>query len=145
MNYSKQIFEMLGIEPNEKFKIKGRSELYTINERLKTSFINSQGRLEESIFVTLDKLLIGEYEIVKLPKFKLSHDEKNILENISVDYNWIIRDIDGELRLLTSMPETWDKGETCTSFKAFNHLFKFIKPVGIAFYIENLLNENSDK
>lgn len=61
-------------------------------------------------------------------------DEKTILANISLDYNYIARDEDGRLFLYTQEPfrdkHTWKTISIWNGycdFKHFNHMFKSIK------------------
>lgn len=61
----KKIFEMLGVEPNEKFKIEGIEEqIYYIDERLYVKRENE--RLYSD--TVLSSLLNGNFKIIKLPK-----------------------------------------------------------------------------
>lgn len=69
-NNVKEVFDMLGVEPNEVFKIKGCEEtIYKIDKNLwvyyKPNSSWEYSQLELSSFLT------GENEIVKLPKKKL--------------------------------------------------------------------------
>ena len=66
----RKIFNMLGVEPNERFKIEGFNDIYYINEDLilinpiiNTTFPN-----------TFRELLKGTYEIIKLSKKKKLRD-----------------------------------------------------------------------
>ena len=66
----RKIFDMLGVEPNEKFKLKRGDETleatYYFDEKLDI-YSESHGLIYTTI---LNKLLNGIYEIVKLPKKK---------------------------------------------------------------------------
>lgn len=66
----RKIFDMLGVEPNERFKIEGFGDVYYINEDL---------RLIKAITNTyypntFRRLLNGKHKIIKLPKKKKLRD-----------------------------------------------------------------------
>lgn len=66
----KKIFEMLGVEPNEKFKIKEiEGKVYFFTEDL-TLWSLEEEEVILSIGVSLKDLLNEKYEIVKIPKKK---------------------------------------------------------------------------
>lgn len=66
----RKIFDLLGVEPNEKFKIKGRdNELYCLTENLSGYLLDKKGKGHESIIEWLLRyLLINPECIIKLPK-----------------------------------------------------------------------------
>lgn len=71
----RKIFDMLGVEPNEKFKIKysrniAEDTIYYIEKNLR---IRSQGN-NSYYDEYLSQLLTGEYTIIKLPKKKKLRD-----------------------------------------------------------------------
>ena len=66
----RKIFDMLGVEPNERFKIKGRdNDLYCLTENLSGYLLDKKGKGHESIIEWLLRyLLINPETIIKLPK-----------------------------------------------------------------------------
>ena len=66
----RKVFDMLGVEPNEKFKLKGRdNELYCLTENLSGYLLDKKGEDYESIIEWLLRyLLINSECIIKLPK-----------------------------------------------------------------------------
>jgi len=147
VNYSDKIFEMLGVEPNEKFKVKGECDLYYVDENLKVKHIDKDGRKLIGMIVSLSSLLAGEHEIIKLPKYELSDEEIIILLNTCTDYNWVARDKDNILFLFKEEPHLvngiWysDNFGLSFNFYVYNHLFKFIKPGDRAYNIDELIEE----
>lgn len=104
MNYTKQIFEMLGVEPKEEFKLKSRTgkisdTSFKIEEDLDVIYFDFGDwyKCEESV---LQEILTGEREIIKIP-----HPTKE--EQLAIDYaracgfKWIAK----------------DKNKTVTAFK----------------------------
>lgn len=73
----RKIFDMLGVEPNEEFKIKSKAtgkeydDFYEINENLNAFY---KGKLWQGTLIGLRDLLNGTCEIVKLPKKKKLRD-----------------------------------------------------------------------
>lgn len=75
----KKVFEMLGVEPNEVFKIRKKDgyikELfYKVDEHLDIYFFSDENRKESRSNFTLVDLLNGKYTIVKLSKKKKLRD-----------------------------------------------------------------------
>ena len=67
---ARKIFDMLGVEPNERFKIKRGDkifkEIYYFDERI---YIHSEN--DDSTYIPmLNNILNGEYKIIKLTKKK---------------------------------------------------------------------------
>ena len=99
-----KIFDILGVEPNEKFKIKYNGKIYDkyyIDKYLKLivdkeNFITS--------FTTLD-IITGNIEIIKISKYDFTEEEKKILRCFKqIGYNYIARDKDGILALYSNKP-----------------------------------------
>ena len=66
----RKIFDLLGIEPNEKFKIKGDEETYHLDENLLV-----YGEVDGVIHINfLNNVLNGTLKIIKLPKKKKLRD-----------------------------------------------------------------------
>ena len=82
----RKIFEILGVEPNEKFKVEGFEAIYYIDENL---IVKSNAEFSS---LNLSRLLTEEIKIIKLPKKKKLRDltmeeykkwlEKNCKNNI---------------------------------------------------------------
>lgn len=81
MNHMKEVAEMLGVELEEEFKINDDS---TNKFKLTNSglfFLNHVG-VWGSCDHKLTQLLNGKHEIIKLPKYILTDDEKEYLSNV---------------------------------------------------------------
>lgn len=65
----RKIFDILGVEPNERFMIEGISPIYKIDEKLNVYNIDINCGVPYLQF-----LLNGEYKIIKLPKKKKLRD-----------------------------------------------------------------------
>ena len=101
----RKIFDILGVEPNEKFKIKYDGKIYDkyyIDKYLKLicdkeNFITS--------FTTLD-IITGNIEIIKISKYDFTEEEKNTLKGLKLlKFNYIARNQVGELIAYTDKPE----------------------------------------
>lgn len=66
----KKVFEILGVKPNEKFKIKGEFKLYSFDENLNLYFYDDFDNYHLTLTNTFLELLKGNYEIIKLSKKK---------------------------------------------------------------------------
>lgn len=103
MNYMKQVAQLLGVEIDEEFKIEGHSGnvKYRLTEENLEYFSGDKGF---TISSTLNKLLNGEYKVVKIPKPVLDDVEKKYLfrfirpfkERINYIVKLNVKDIDGE-------------------------------------------------
>lgn len=65
MNYSKQIFKMLGISPNEEFGLKETSSIYKIDENLNLLCMMSKTEWILSEY-NMQNILLGTANIVKI-------------------------------------------------------------------------------
>lgn len=65
----RKVFDMLGVEPNEIFRIIGYEELYYFDETLSTYGVNGVKYVN-----MLAEILNGTYKIIKLPKKKKLRD-----------------------------------------------------------------------
>lgn len=101
----RKIFDILGVEPNEKFKIKYDGKIYDkyyIDKYLKLivdkeNFITS--------FTILD-IITGNIEIIKIPKYDFTEEEKNTLKGLKLlKFNYIVRNQVGQLVAYTDEPE----------------------------------------
>ena len=79
----RKVFDMLGVEPYEKFKIKGRdNDLYCLTENLSGYVFDKKGKSHESIIEWLLRyLLINPETIIKLPK----ESKKKKLRDITLE------------------------------------------------------------
>lgn len=79
-DYTKKIFEMLGVEPEEEFKLgRGHSLNYFFDKELKLRVVNRSGAKLISIDYTLQDILTGKIKIVKIPR-------PTAEEQIAIDY-----------------------------------------------------------
>lgn len=70
----RKVFDMLGVEPNEKFKIEGNGDtIYYIDEKL---YVYRVYRNNEILYNDrgLSNLIYGYFKIIKLPKTKKLRD-----------------------------------------------------------------------
>lgn len=112
MNYTKQIFEMLGVAPNEEFYIKSSivKHRYRITNELIVKFKDDDGVDDFSIHPIRD-FLIGNLEIQKIIK-------PTKKEQLAIDYGktcgfqWMAKDMNGEVyyyeRFPTKGHAAWD-------------------------------------
>lgn len=64
----RKVFDMLGVEPNEEFKIEGADKIYRINEDLSISYKGEEYWIYASGYMNIASLLRGNFIIIKLPK-----------------------------------------------------------------------------
>lgn len=81
MNHMKEIAQLLGVEIGEEFKIEGHSGnvKYRLTEENLEYLSGDKGF---TILSTLNRLLNGEYKVVKIPKPVLDDVEKEYLSNV---------------------------------------------------------------
>lgn len=130
----KKVFEILGVEPNEAFKIEGKEGIYCIYKSLEIEEFDS--RVFD--FVTmcssnamLTGLLNGSYKIKKL--INLTEEERVICNTATrAGYPWIARDSNGELNLFKEKPnrsignEEFVSTTGCKWISLFHPLFLFL-------------------
>lgn len=103
----KKVFEILGVEPNEVFKIDGKEGVYRIYKSLEIKEFDS--RIHDfvntySSIAMLLGLLNGSYKIKKL--INLTEEEEVICKTaVRAGYPWIARDSNGELNLFKEKPD----------------------------------------
>ena len=101
----RKIFDILGVEPNEKFKIKYDGKIYDgyyINKYLKL-MVNKENFITS--FTTLD-IITGHIEIIKIPKYEFTKEENDALKGLKLlKFNYIARNETGELIAYTDKPE----------------------------------------
>lgn len=107
MNYSKQIFEMLGVELGEEFKL-NNGWSYCLDKDLNLWYRNpdwTEGRFETADYSIKD-ILNGAYKIIKLQK-KIAPTKK---EQVAIDYarlcgyKYLAKDKDGGIYAYLSEP-----------------------------------------
>ena len=101
MNYMKQVAEMLGVEIGEEFKIEGHSgnNIYKLTEE-NIEYLSCGHWF--SISSTLNKLLNGEYKVVKMP----------ILDDVERKYlAGVIRPFRGDVESICKCENRSDKKE----------------------------------
>lgn len=96
----KKVFDILGVEPNERFKIKYRGnnniydDIYFIKEDL-TIYAETK-TTERWTDLKIRDLLIEHYEIIKLPNF--TEKEKLAIDYLKAcGYKWIAKDQDDKV------------------------------------------------
>lgn len=106
MDYTKQIFEMLGVEPEERFKLKINGitpkEYYYIDDYLNVCCIVTENHHETCGF-TLNLILAGNVQIIKIP-------HPTAEEQLAIDYarvcgcKWLAKDEDGKVYAYKGKP-----------------------------------------
>ena len=130
----RKTFDMLGVEPDERFKIKTESgfvfeDKYYISENL-VFFIDKEGYSTGSNVLDVIK---GYVEIIKIPKYEFTKEEKKILRCFKqIGYNYIVRDENGRLSLFYDKPykiiTVWNCSDgKYTIIHTENNMFKSIK------------------
>lgn len=129
----RKIFDIIGVKPNERFKVKCDYETYNdyyyINENLKFQ-IDKEDYVTS--LTTLD-VIRGDIEIVKIPKYEFTKEEKIILKGFKqIGYNYIVRDENGRLSLFYDKPHkiitVWNCSDgKYTIIHTENNMFKSIK------------------
>ena len=96
----KKVFDILGVEPNERFKIKYREnnniydDIYFIKEDL--NIYAETKTTERWTDLKIRDLLIEHYEIIKLPK--VTEKEQLAIDYLKeCGYNWLAKDKDGKV------------------------------------------------
>lgn len=104
MNYSKQIFEMLDIEPCEEFKIDDFNTPYKLTEKLELKhFIPYNGKWHTSTMISIESILNGACKIKKIVKPTKE-------EQLAIDYakacgcKWLAKDKDGCIYAYSTKP-----------------------------------------
>lgn len=91
IDYSKEIFKLLGISPNEIFKVKSPNEVdYKINEGLGILFLNEKGNWEGSQLSLVD-FLKGNVTIYKKP-IPAKMEQLAIDYALACGYHWFAKD-----------------------------------------------------
>lgn len=107
MDYSEKIFKILGIEPDEEFKIKEIPNcLYKINKKLnvKVATTDHNDFWLRAIDV-LPALLNGTYTIEKIVKPITEEEKLAVTYAKTCGYKWIAKDKDGTVFAYTHKPE----------------------------------------
>lgn len=89
MNYMKQVAHMLGVELDEEFKIKGDNSRYKFTKS-ELCYFNEEKQCWLKVFGLLEKILKGNYEIIKPI---LDEAEKEYLSNIIKPFRDRVKDI----------------------------------------------------
>lgn len=108
-DYTKQIFDMLGVEPEEEFKIKGKNNalpyLYKLSEKLETYSYDADEDRWRRLYTSeiLKDVLNGTYKIVKIPR-------PTAEEQLAIDYaracgmKWIAKNKNKTVYMFTLKP-----------------------------------------
>ena len=111
MDYSEKIFEMLGVEPYEEFKIADEKETYVYRI---TNILRIEVKVDNawllSAFVHIRDILIGYKKIIKIQK--PTKEEQLVIDYARLcGYNWIAKDPDGTCFAYSKKPfkseKTW--------------------------------------
>ena len=130
MDYSKKVFEMLGVEQNEVFGIKGEKRKYQIDRFLDVVVsVDKDCEIWESSDIDLSHLLNGTHEIVKIPQLT-EIDRKAIDYLLAVDMPWIAKDRYRAVYAYCSKPtrhtDVWWVENSVETLQVSNKCFKFL-------------------
>lgn len=81
MNYMKQVAQMLGVNCDEEFIIKGENCRYKFTKN-GLYYFNEEKMQWLNVFGYLENILNGKLEIIKIPKPILDETEKEYLSNV---------------------------------------------------------------
>ena len=107
MDYIKQIFEMLGVEPYETFKIQGMKETFVIDNDLNLLLTDERGHF--AYYLSISEILRGEYKIIK--RIKPTAEEQ-----LAIDYaracgcKWIAKDKNKTVAAFKEKPQKGENG-----------------------------------
>lgn len=93
-DYTKQIFNMLGVEPYETFEIQGKKEKFVIDNDLNILLTDERGHF--SYYSSVCGILRGNYIIIK-------HIKPTAEEQLAIDYaracgcKWLVKDRNGDV------------------------------------------------
>lgn len=114
MGYSEKVFELLGIKPDEEFKITSpflekdeKNYLYKLKNNMVVKYKDGYGRWNHD-WTILPKILNGEMTIKKVI---IPTDNEQIAINYArlLGHNWLAKDKDGTVFAYTEKPHK-DKG-----------------------------------
>ena len=127
MDYSKQIFTMLNIKPDEEFKLQGLSDknIYSISNALYVHEKNEYQKTNHYVDGMLTPILNGTYTIIKLPKKIIPTKEEQIVIDYAklCGYKYLAKDYDGAIFAFGKKPykcqHTWSDN-TCNYLKLYS-------------------------
>lgn len=101
MDYTKQIFEMLGVEPYETFKIQGMKEKFVIDNDLNLLLTDERGHF--AYYLSISEILRGEYKIIK--RIKPTAEEQLAIDYArACGYKWLAKDKDETVAAFKEKP-----------------------------------------
>ncbi len=108
-----KLCEILGLKPNEKFKINFNNEL----NFFPVYYINNEGHLifnttKENFDEHVPSLINGKFTIIKMPRYHFTEDEIIIMKTLLLNgYHYITRDKCSDLFAHTEIPEECEEGD----------------------------------
>ena len=127
----RKVFDLLGVEPNEEFKIKDLDGTYMIDDKFRV-------RQNEIVFsgytvkTCIADFLDGTFEIIKLPQ--LTEADKNAVRYLrDGGMKYVVRDDDGFLYGFKTKPykieSCWivDDDDDDVALEVFDNLFQFVQ------------------
>lgn len=127
----RKVFDLLGVELNEEFKIKGFNGDYLIDGKLKVMHRNSRMDNWRMSLYTIVDFLEGKVKIIKLPA--LTEADKNAVRYLrDGGMKYVARDGNGLLYAYESKPLKTGCGwrlenENIAPCRVFKNLFQFVK------------------
>lgn len=127
----RKVFDILGVEPNERFKIEGIDEAnYYIDEKLYV-IREIEGRLSEVSDKGLSNILNGNFKIIKTPKTKklrdLTEEEYEKMWN-TICFNTTCREcMFNNVQCEATSKECWTKHKDLYSDKFLDQEIEVVK------------------
>ena len=124
MNHSDKVFKMLGVQPEEEFRLNSFNENYKFDGRLRLSW-NKNGCWVAST-IKLRNIIIGEYTIRKIPKITIE-------DQVAIDYaricghEWLARDKECSIYAYRTKPhKELDYWTACSSNQRIHYPVSFL-------------------
>lgn len=123
MYYSKKVFEMLGVEPDEEFKLSNGLH-YCLGKDLELWYRNpewTEGRFESADY-SIKHILNDTFQIIKLPKkITPTKEEQTAIDYAKLcGYKHLAKDKDGTIYAFDNKPhKNVEKGEWKNGFNRF--------------------------
>ena len=102
MNYSNEIFKILGIKPGEEFKVDKTDCIYKLDGNLRLMFKYHYNEWEASAYELAD-ILTGQLSIIKI--VELTKEEQTAVDYAKLSgFKWLAKDKNGDSYAFTHKP-----------------------------------------
>lgn len=125
-DYTKQIFEMLGVEPEEEFSFGKNKSVYKLDRKLNIMYFAGEKFVYVSDYTILD-ILRGDLKIIKIPR-------PTAEEQLAIDYaracgfKWLAKDKNKRLTAFKEKPKKGIK-EWLNTTDDFNDWIELYLPI----------------